>query len=301
MRLAHFSDIHLLSLDGVRFRDFLGKRLLGGLNLLLRRGKSHGIEVFDALVRDLNELGVDHVACTGDVTNLALEPEFVLGRERFGRLPGGPERITCIPGNHDRYVPAADGLFERYLGAYCAPDPDFADGRWPMVRVRGELALVGVQTSFPTRWFDAHGAVGEKQLARLEATLASPALAEKCRVVLIHHPPAGAAAGVKKRGLLDHREFAAVLQRTGAELVLHGHEHQDLRETLPGPDGLPIVIRGIPSGSHSSAHEDLVARYRLYEVGASWEGRPRIIEHETRVYRAELGRFVSAGPPVPGP
>lgn len=302
MRLAHFSDVHLLSIEGVRFADFLNKRSLGGLNLLLRRGKSHDVEVFDALVRDLDERGVDHVACTGDVTNLALEPEFALGRERFGRLAGGPERLTCIPGNHDRYVKAAAGLFERYLGEYCRSDPGLSGGAWPLVRVRGELALVGVETAFPTGWFDAHGACGAEQLVRLEATLTGPALAGKCRVVLIHHPPAGRFAAVKKRGLADHREFAAVLERAGAELVLHGHEHQDLRETLPGPDGEPIVVRGIPSGSHKGgAHEHLVARYRVYTIGAPWQGRPRVVEHETRVFRPELGRFEAAGPVVPGP
>jgi 3',5'-cyclic AMP phosphodiesterase CpdA len=303
MRFAHFSDVHLLSLDGVRFRDFLGKRSLGGLNLLLRRGKSHGLEVFDALIRDLNEQGVDHVACTGDVTNLALEPEFALGRERFARIDGGPERVTCIPGNHDRYVRSADGLFERYLGEYCRSDPEFdGPGRsWPLVRIRGDLALVGVTTSFPTPWFHAEGEVGEEQLARLEETLSSPELAGRCRVVLVHHPPAGPRAAVPTRGLRDHRDFAAVLARTGAELVLHGHEHQDLRETLPGPDGQPIVVRGIPSGSHTSAHADLVARYRVYRIGPPWQGRPRVVEHETRVYSAELGRFVAHGPPVEGP
>jgi 3',5'-cyclic AMP phosphodiesterase CpdA len=302
MRLAHFSDVHLLALDGVRPTDFWGKRLLGGVNVLLRRGKTHALEVFDALVQDLNERGVDHVACTGDVTNLALAPEFALGRQRFDRIAGGPERVTCIPGNHDRYVRAALGLFERYLGDYCRSDPGFDGPGWPLVRIRGDLALIGVDTTFPTPWFDAHGACGEAQLARLEATLAGPALAGKCRVVLIHHPPAGPAAGVKKRGLRDHGAFAAVLARAGAELVLHGHEHQDLRETIPGPSGQPIVVRGIPSGSHTGRHhEHLVARYRVYTVGEPWRGRPRVVEHETRVYRPELGRFEAQGAPVPGP
>lgn len=301
MRLAHFSDVHLLSLRGVRIADFLGKRALGGLHVLLKRGKSHRIEIFEALVEDLNGLAVDHVACTGDVTNLALEPEFDLGRKCFDRIAGGPLRVTCIPGNHDRYVPAAAGLFERYLGEYCRSDSEYDTRPWPMVRVRGDLALVGVDTTFPTPWFYAHGACDDEQLAQLEATLLSPALAGKCRVVLIHHPPAGPPALVKTRGLRSHQAFAAVLARTGAELVLHGHEHQDLRETLPGPDGDPIVVRGIPSGSHAGHHEEFVARYRVYTIGDPWEGRPKIVEHETRVYRPELGRFVSAGPPVPGP
>ncbi len=73
MRIAHLSDVHLLSLDGTRVRDLLNKRCAGGMNLILTRGRHHKPYVFDALVDDLNAQGIDEVVCTGDITNLALE------------------------------------------------------------------------------------------------------------------------------------------------------------------------------------------------------------------------------------
>jgi hypothetical protein len=76
----------------------------------------------------------------------------------------------------------------------------------------------------------------------------------------------------------------------------------DVYVTFKITEGEPIVVRGIPSGSHTGRHhEHLVARYRVYTVGEPWRGRPRVIEHETRVYRPELGRFEAQGASVPGP
>ena len=65
MRVAHFSDLHLLSLEGARLLDFANKRWIGGLNLLANRGRHYHTEVFEALVRDVNQQGVDHCICTG--------------------------------------------------------------------------------------------------------------------------------------------------------------------------------------------------------------------------------------------
>jgi 3',5'-cyclic AMP phosphodiesterase CpdA len=63
VRLAHCSDLHLLSLTGAHVRDFLGKRWTGGVNLLLHRAKHYRAEVFEALVDDLNAQTVDQVVC----------------------------------------------------------------------------------------------------------------------------------------------------------------------------------------------------------------------------------------------
>ena len=62
MLVAHISDLHQLSLEGVRVRDFLGKRLTGGLNLLFNRGGNYPREVLTALAEDLKAMGPDHLA-----------------------------------------------------------------------------------------------------------------------------------------------------------------------------------------------------------------------------------------------
>jgi len=309
VRIAHVSDLHLLSLQGTRLLDFANKRWTGGVNLALNRGKHYQTAVFDALVDDINAQHIDQVACTGDVTNLSFESEFVFARERFGRFAQGPANVTCIPGNHDTYVAKAAGTFERVFADMCSSDAGFAATEpWPLVRVRGDLAVVGLSTSEASPWFLAYGTIGAAQLERFDRALADARLADKFKLVLVHHPPAGPYTRKWTRHLRDHAAFAEVLARRGADLVLHGHEHQDLSSTLPGPGGVSIPVRGIQSGSYdpgvdahaktgkAAAHaESHRARYRIFTVARAADGRMRLVGEELRGWRPTAGRFESEG------
>jgi 3',5'-cyclic AMP phosphodiesterase CpdA len=298
MRVAHCSDLHLLSHDGARWLDLANKRWIGAMNLLSSRSRHYHVDAFDHMVDDMNAQGIEHVLCTGDVTNLALEQEFRFARGKFDRLAGGPEHVTVIPGNHDAYV--AEGV--AHFGVFFEPysrtdagwewtdadkDPEDAldDLRWPLVRVRGELAIIGLSTSRQTPWFTAYGRVGAGQLARVSKALADPRLAGKARLVAIHHPPAGKRAANKIRGLRDHVAFGEVIGRGGCDLIVHGHEHQDLTETLTGPTG-PIPVRGIASGTYHHNKPDRIARYRIFEIAGG-----KIVSDSLRVWTREHGRF----------
>ena len=50
MRVAHFSDVHVLSLKGTRPRQFLNKRWTGAVNLALNRAKHYRVSVFEQLL-----------------------------------------------------------------------------------------------------------------------------------------------------------------------------------------------------------------------------------------------------------
>jgi 3',5'-cyclic AMP phosphodiesterase CpdA len=298
MRIAHCSDLHLLSHDGARWLDLANKRWIGAMNLLSSRSRHYHVDAFDQMVDDMNAQGIEHVLCTGDVTNLALEQEFKFARGKFDRLRAGPDHVTVIPGNHDAYV--AEGIahfasvFDEYhrgdadwqwTEADRDPDDDTDDVRWPIVRVRGELALIGVSTSRATPWFTAYGRVGAGQLARLRTALLDPRLAGKARLVAIHHPPAGKRAASKVRGLRDHAAFADVIAETGADLIVHGHEHQDLSEELAGPSG-PIPVRGVASGTYHHNKPDRISRYRVFELAGG-----KIVSDHVRVWNRSSGLF----------
>ena len=302
MRLAHCSDLHLLSHDGAGWLDLANKRWIGAMNLLSNRSRHYHVDAFDDMVRDLNALGVEHVLCTGDVTNLALRQEFEFARAKFDQLAVGPARVTVIPGNHDAYVAEGVGLFEELFAAYASTDPGWAwseadaiggddDLRWPIVRVRGELAIVGTSTSRQTPWFTAYGRLGEGQLARVRRALLDPRLADKIRVVAIHHPPAGKRAESRIRGLRDHADFAEVIAQTGPHLIVHGHEHRDMTEALPGPHG-PVPVRGIASGTYCHNKPERTARYRIYDLEAG-----RVVADHVRVWDRDRRTF--AAEPVP--
>jgi len=302
MRLAHCSDLHLLSHDGAGWLALANKRWIGAMNLLSSRSRHYHVAAFESMVEDLNAQGIDHVLCTGDVTNLALRQEFEFAKDKFGKLALGPTGVTVIPGNHDAYVAEGVPLFGELFGDYHTTDPGFAhtmgeadpvdtddDLKWPIVRIRGELALIGVSTSRATPWFTAYGRVGQGQLARLKAVLDDERLRGKVRVVAIHHPPAGKRATSKIRGLRDHVSFAEVIAATGADLIVHGHEHRDMTEVLPGPQG-PVPVRGIASGTYHHNKPDRIARYRVFEITNG-----QVKSDHVRVWNREAGGFIEEG------
>ncbi len=313
IRVAHLSDLHLLSLDGVRWLDFANKRCTGGLNLISNRARHYHAHIFEAMVRDINAQGVDQIICTGDVTNLALEPEFLFARELFAGFALDPAHITVVPGNHDVYVPAGRALFSKFFADYMSPDRAWqrepSDGRdqagnastdlpeveWPIVRVRGQVAIIGISTSIPTPWFTAYGKIDRRQLARLRDIMTSPALEGKLRLIAIHHPPAGRAAKNLVRGLHGWARLAETLAATGAELVIHGHEHRDLRHSLPGPDERGIPVLGIQSGSYCGERPERTARYRIFHVGPNKldrNGRSRLLAQRMRMWDPDSEGFV---------
>jgi 3',5'-cyclic AMP phosphodiesterase CpdA len=297
VRLAHFSDLHLLSLEGARLFDFANKRWIGRLNLLSNRSRHYLGVAFDDMIADLNAIGVDHAVCTGDVTNLALAQEFTYARARFEKLALGPTNVTVIPGNHDAYVDEGVNHFASTFGDYHASDPGWAwteadrigggrdDLRWPVVRVRGELALIATSTSLETPWFSAWGRLGDGQRARLRRALGDPRLAGKARVLAIHHPVIGKRAANAIRGLRDHAELAAIIAETGAAVVIHGHEHRDLRGSLRGPSG-DVPVLGVPSGTYAASDTTRTARYRIFDLEDG-----RVVAHHLRVWRRESHSF----------
>lgn len=264
LRFLHTSDIHLLDLTGVSPWRYLNKRLTGRMNLALKRSRSHDGRLFQAMLDMVPQLRVDRVVVTGDLTNLALEPEFELVQRT---LRAAPVPATVIPGNHDTYTRGSvrAGRFESFLA-------EFMDGErvgratYPFVQRHGQLALIGVSTAIASLPLYAVGRVGADQLARLETLLQRTAEEGLTRVVLIHHPVVSGVSGAR-HDLLDLEAFARVIAKHGAELVLHGHEHVTLETALPGPAG-PVPIHGISSGTSVSAHPGRQACFAVYDATA---------------------------------
>jgi 3',5'-cyclic AMP phosphodiesterase CpdA len=259
LRFLHTSDIHLLDLRGVAPWRYLNKRLTGGLNLALRRGRKHDGRLFDEMMSLVGKLDVERVVVTGDLTNLSLEPEFELVRRKLAELP---VPATVIPGNHDTYTRGSvrSQRFEHYMSEFMAGG---RDAQYPFVQELDDVAIVGVSTAIASLPLYAVGRVGDAQLARLRSEL-SRHRGKRARVVLIHHPPV---AGVSKprHDLLDLSAFGEVLEQEGAELVLHGHEHRRIDTHLAGPDG-PIPVHGIGSGTALSQSPGKRASFSVYDA-----------------------------------
>lgn len=278
-RLAHLTDPHLAPLPPFAKRALLSRRILGYLSWLKRRQRVHRREILDAVTADLARQGVDHVAVTGDLVNLALPEEFAQGGRWLATL-GGAADVTFVPGNHDAYVPVRWQGSWAHLGPYMRGDGDRAaadePATFPFVRRRGPLALVCVSTAVPNVPTMALGTIGAPQLARLRAVLASLRGCGLCRVVLLHHPPVRAMTSWRRR-LTDGAALRAVLGETGAELLLCGHEHRFQLATVEGPDG-PIPVVGGPSTSLRADGRERFGGYLLHTVTAGERGWQLTVE-----------------------
>jgi 3',5'-cyclic AMP phosphodiesterase CpdA len=289
-RLAHVSDLHLSRLPAVTWPQLANKRLLSYLSWQLRRRRSHVRLVLDALVRDLHEVGPDHIAITGDLVNLALPAEFAEAGAWLRRL-GPPEWISLVPGNHDALVTVLPGDGWDHWRAYATSDPDTEgaeDADFPFLRRRGPLAIVGISTALPSGLGFAIGSLGSDQLARLDGLLEHLQQEHRCRVLLAHHSPINGLSG-RRRRLIDAAPLRSCIARRGADLILHGHEPAFNFDQVTGPDG-PVPVFGTPSGSRLAAQPELMAQYQVYEIDRTASGW-RILA-ESRVYSLASESFV---------
>jgi 3',5'-cyclic AMP phosphodiesterase CpdA len=266
-RLAHLSDPHLPPLPATRLGELAGKRALGYLNWTRNRHKFHRRDVLDRLVSDIKSHAPDHLAVTGDIVNLALESEFAPARAWLENI-GTPDRVTVIPGNHDAYVRATEHRFAEVFGDYLKSDGAPDDGsKFPSLRRRGSLALIGASSAVPTPPLMATGWLGQVQLAALDRMLARLSTEKAFRVLLIHHP---LRSDARTKRLTDSSELFALLKRHGVELVLHGHDHVHSLIWVDGPNrAIPVV--GVPSASAVAHGHHPAAAYNLFSIACDGE------------------------------
>jgi len=295
-RLAHLSDAHIGPLPVPRMRDLLGKRLTGYLNWH-RRSRIHNMDVLAKIVADIHAQTPDHVAMTGDILNIGLPAEFPFASAWLETL-GASQEVSFVPGNHDAYVRSSLVHLERTFAPWTTAD-ETALKSYPYLRVRGDIALIGMNSGVPTAPLLASGKLGSEQRDRLESALAETGARGLMRVVMIHHPPhkTGATPG---RGLSDARRFETLIAKHGAELIIHGHNHRHSVVHIAGPGG-PVPVIGVASASAVPGTERHRAAWHMYEI--TRDGDRWTVEGVIRGMKAgenevvELGRF-SISPPV---
>lgn len=283
LRLAHLSDPHLPIPDGAYgWRDVFSKRTLSRV-AWRRKHLEHDPAVLAALIADVRAEAPDHIAITGDLTNFAAPVEVEAARTWL-RSIGAPRDVTVSPGNHDALVGGANperfSPWAPWLG-------DSGEAAFPQARVRGQVVVINLCSAVPTALHSAGGRLGDDQLLRLEVLLGEHAGA--FRVVILHHPPV-AGAVVSRKQLADQHALRAVLARRGAELVLHGHAHEAMVASIPGPAGAAIPVLGVPSASARGLRRHPAARWHLIEIGSD-----RSVRVTARGFHdgamAELGRY----------
>lgn len=285
MRFAHFTDLHLPIHGRPRLASLLNKRALGYQSWLRKRHKRHQQWTLDRLMDDSKTQDIDSFLITGDITNIALPAEFH-DAAAWMDMHLATVPATMVPGNHDSYVrlPWQNGLGQ--LSHYMVGWPNFSAATsqpaqprrdasdFPFIAQTGfadKICVICVNSCPPTAPGMASGLVGERQLKALTAILDDAASAGYYRLILIHHPVTDGVVSWRK-ALHDAAAFQNVIAVHGADLILHGHTHFPVHDTLAGPNGLVPVVGG-GSASHTAGHGKYTpARYGILDITNAAEG-----------------------------
>ena len=260
-RLAHISDVHLGPLPHFRKRDLMSKRITGYLNWRRNRAKSLGNAVLATMIDDLHATKPDHIAMTGDLVNLSLDAELPAARLWMEAL-GEAKNVSYVPGNHDAYVIGALQKTTQNLADFIG---DADEPLFPSLRVRGDVALIGVNSARATPVFIAAGHVSDRQMQALKLVLEETGRQGLCRVVMIHHPPVRGAASRSKR-LYGIRKFQRIIKVAGAELVLHGHTHLPTLNWISGPDKTKVPVVGVSAAAQSPGGKRPASGWNEFEI-----------------------------------
>jgi 3',5'-cyclic AMP phosphodiesterase CpdA len=284
--LAHLTDVHLSPIAGFSPGYWNLKRGLGFVNWQRGRKSVHAREVADRLVADAKTLRADHIAITGDLVNLGLPVEHEAALTWL-KTVGPPERVTVIPGNHDIYSSlhgdAGVARWAEYMGG------EAESHTFPFVRRIGPLALIGLNSAIETPPFVASGRLGPDQIEVTRDLLERLGDEGMVRVVLIHHPPLTGLAS-SRRGLRDVKLFQRMLEKSGAELVLYGHNHRPELTWLDTVSGRLAVIGGASASAGRVHKDETLAQYNLLTFFSSEKG--------LRIRKIVRGLAVPDGPVV---
>jgi 3',5'-cyclic AMP phosphodiesterase CpdA len=287
--IAHLSDAHIGPLPQPVWRELMGKRFTGYMNWKRRKG-IHDMAVLMQLVDDIKAQKPDHIMMTGDVLNIGLAAEFPIAAQWLHTL-GRPHDVSFVPGNHDAYVPSSMAQLMQTFAPWTT-DSGAHESHYPYLRIRDNIAFIGLSSGVPTPFFIASGRMGHAQRDAFANLLDETRERGLMRVVMIHHPPyrGGATPG---RGLSDARHFEKIIAKHGAELIVHGHNHRQLISHLETPQGKVPVI-GVASASAVPGTPRHRAAYHLYRVtkqGTQWH-----IQAHARGTREGHSGIIDLGP-----
>lgn len=238
MKIAHISDLHLTT--------FFSQNNLDDIELSLQY---------------INELNVDHIVITGDLTDNADPKDFFLLRNLFDKynlLYGN--RLSIVIGNHDifggvqtaedifafpekcnavDYKEKVDEFYNYFPEAFEGCSYISAENKFPYAKVLGDVLFVGLNSiaeySRLKNPFASNGKISLQQFIELVEILDSYKNV-KHKIILIHHyfnqmkvnqQSNGVWQNIEKQTmkLRKKKRLFNLFNQYNIDLVLHGHYH----------------------------------------------------------------------------
>jgi 3',5'-cyclic AMP phosphodiesterase CpdA len=221
LRLVHLSDIHFWQYAYHPLR-LMSKRLMGTVSLLLGRARRFRLERAPELVDRVRSLDPAHILITGDLTTTALPAEFHAAKVALAAWFADADKVTIIPGNHDRYTLRAhrSRRFEHYFGAFSPQVP------YPWLRrIDDTTSILGLD---PTRaGISPRGRLPKAQLSAARELIARAEGTSRL-IVACHYPvavPDEFQREAARKPLANATELGDWLRTIGPHLFCCGHVH----------------------------------------------------------------------------
>ena len=257
--IIHISDLHFHSYPKM-LSEFNAKRVLGAANLLIRRAREFPVNRAELMVEKIKEMEWDHLVLSGDITQLSLEREFLQAREILDPLLTRKDRVTVIPGNHDRYVKIDEGedLFNKYFGEF------FGNDEIHVAKINPQWLLVGWDSAHPNDLRTASGTVKSSTIKSTENLIQNST--DLTNFIVVNHYPLTFPEGWRFDSLHELYNLVPVrnwiLQNPQIRLYLHGHIHTNWIHSLPRDSGPELVLVNsaascskLNNGQSSSFHQ----------------------------------------------
>ena len=158
---------------------------------------------------------------------------------------------------------------------------------FPYLKVRNEIALIGLSTAIPTLPFMCYGKIGKDQLIKLEDIFIYLSKKNYFKILILHHP-IHKIGPFNYKGLLDNDKLIKLLDDYNIELLLHGHLHKDSITYLKTKNSI-IPCFGIPSSSNvnKKAKQFSYNKYEIYKMNDEWN-----FNVYRRIYKNDINEFM---------
>ena len=232
-------------------------------NLFFRRARHYPLQRAKLLVEQIHQMKWDHLVISGDLTQLSLERGFSLARETLDPLLKDPERVTIIPGNHDRYVKQSGGkdYYKQYFGEF------FGDEEIHVRKLNSDWVIVGWDSAHPNDWLTASGTVRRSTIQATENLLSS--FPGKTRFIVVNHYPLTFPEGWEVDHFHELYNLVPVrnwiLRHPNIRLYLHGHIHRNWQHRL-SRDSAPELLLLNSASSTSRLHPGQESSFHQIEL-----------------------------------
>src|SRR5262249_46728908 len=165
---------------------------------------------------------------------------------------------------------------------------DIALGRFPVVKLRGPLAMIGMSSAVPRPPLVASGELGAKQLDALARILAHAEVKRRTPILALHHPMHNPPSRIKTwvEGLVDATDLQYTVAQVRTGLLLHGHLHGRMQRAFPTKAGQLLAV-GATSASLHHEDEHRMAGFNLYD----FDGAGGLLEVEAHVFDPKTDTF----------